>query len=163
MRSPAVSPELVTALKRLCLGHIAETLPERIVLAEKQDMSFEDLLLLCLTDEIARRDSATAENRAKKAGLDPMMRLEHFDKTSKVTFDKRMLAELTSLRFLQARRHVVILGPVGVGKTFVASALGHLACQHGYDVLFVRTDRAPAGADPLALLVGLPRLAIMAG
>jgi len=140
VRSPAVSPELVTALKRLCLGHIAETLPERIVLAEKQDMSFEDLLLLCLTDEIARRDSATAENRAKKAGLDPKMRLEHFDKTSNVTFDKRMLAELTSLRFLQARRHVVILGPVGVGKTFVASALGHLACQHGYDVLFVRTD-----------------------
>ena len=140
MRPPCVSGELVTALKRLRLGRIAETLPERLVLAEKQEMSFEDLLLLCLTDEIARRDSAAAENRATKAGLDPKMRLEHFDKTSKVTFDRRMLAELTSLRFLEARRHVVILGPVGVGKTFMASALGHLACQHGYDVLFTRAD-----------------------
>ena len=140
MIAPAISPELVAALKRLCLGRIATTLPERLVLAAKQDMSFEDLLLLCLTDEIARRDGAAADNRARKAGLDPQMRLELFDKTSKVTFDKRMLAELTSLRFLEAHKHVVILGPVGVGKTFIASALGHLACQHGYDVLFVRAD-----------------------
>lgn len=140
MTIPSTNTELVAALKRLRLGRIAETLPERLVLAEKQDMSFEDLLLLCLTDEIARRDSAAAENRASKAGLDPRMRLEHFDKTSKVTFDKRVLAELTSLRFLEARRHVVILGPVGVGKTFMASALGQLACQHGYDVLFTRAD-----------------------
>lgn len=140
MSSPIVSGELVAALKRLRLGRIAETLPERLVLADKQDMSFEDLLLLCLTDEIARRDGAAAENRAAKAGLDPSMRIEHFDKSSKVTFERRMLAELTSLRFLEARRHVVILGPVGVGKTFMASALGHLACQHGYDVLFTRAD-----------------------
>ena len=140
MKPPIVSAELVAALKRLRLGRIAVTLPERLVLAEKQDMSFEDLLLLCLTDEIARRDSTAAENRASNAGLDPSMRLEHFDKTSKVTFDKRVLAELTSLRFLDAKRHVVILGPVGVGKTFIASALGHLACQHGYDVAFARAD-----------------------
>jgi DNA replication protein DnaC len=140
MKTPTIGPELVTALKRLRLGRIANTLPERLVLADKQDMSFEDLLLLCLTDEIARRDNAAAENRATKAGLDPKMRLEHFDKTSKITFDRRMLAELTSLRFLEARRHVVVLGPVGVGKTFMSNALGHLACQHGYDVLFTRAD-----------------------
>ena len=138
MKPPIVSGELVAALKRLRLGRIAETLPERLVLADKQDMSFEDLMLLCLTDEIARRDGAAAENRATKAGLDPSMRIEHFDKTSKVSFDKRVLSELTSLRFLDAKRHVVILGPVGVGKTFMASALGHLACQHGYDVAFAR-------------------------
>ena len=60
------------------------------------------------------------------------MRLEHWDKTAKVTFDKRLLAELTSLRFLEAHRHVVVLGPVGVGKTFIANAFGHLACRHGY-------------------------------
>ena len=65
MRPPVVSAELVAALKRLCLGRIAETLPERLVLAEKQDMSFEDLLLLCLTDELAPRDGAAAENRAE--------------------------------------------------------------------------------------------------
>lgn len=45
-----------------------------------------------------------------------------------------------SLRFLEAHRHVCVLGPVGVGKTFVATALGHLACRHGYNVKFARAD-----------------------
>jgi DNA replication protein DnaC len=135
-----INPELVTALKRLKLGRILDTLAERLVLADKQDMSAQDLLLLLLTDEIARRDSAATDLRARNAGLDPSMRLEAWDKTAKVTFDKRMLAELVSLRFLEAHRHAVILGSVGVGKTFMAQALGHIACRHGYHVRFTRAD-----------------------
>lgn len=137
---PTVNHELVAALKRLKLGRIVDTLPERMVLADKQEMSFDELLLLVLTDEIARRDSTAADNRARDAGLDPAMRLECWDKTAKVSFDKRMLAELGSLRFVEAHRHAVILGPVGVGKTFVAQALGHIACRHGYHVHFTRAD-----------------------
>jgi DNA replication protein DnaC len=137
---PSLNPELVDALKRLRLGRIAASLPERLVLADKQDMSFDDLLLMLLTDEIARRDNTAADNRAAEAGLDPTMRLEQWDKTAKVAFDKRVLSELVSLRFLEAHRHVCVLGPVGVGKTFVANALGHLACRHGYNVTFARAD-----------------------
>jgi len=138
--STVLNSELVVALKRLKLGRIADTLPERLVLADKQEMTFDDLLLLILTDEIARRDNTAADLRASEARLDPAMRLETWDKTSKVSFDKRMLAELTSLRFLEAHRHVVVLGPVGVGKTFVSQALGHIACRHGYHVRFTRAD-----------------------
>ena len=138
--SATINPELVTALKRLKLGRVLDTLPERLVLADKQEMSFDDVLLLVLTDEITRRDSAAADHRARDAGLDMGMRLDLWDKTSKVNFDKRVLAELTSLRFLEAHRHVVVLGPVGVGKTFVSQALGHIACRHGYNVRFVRGD-----------------------
>lgn len=137
---PVLNTELVDALKRLRLGRIATTLPERLVLADKQDMAFDELLLMLLTDEISRRDNAAADNRAAEAGLDPSMRLELWDKTAKVSFDKRVLSELVSLRFLEARRHVLILGPVGVGKTFVASALGHIACRHGYNAKFARAD-----------------------
>jgi hypothetical protein len=106
----------VTALKRLKLGRVVETLPDRLVLADKQDMTFDDLLLLVLTDEITRRDNAATDIRANQAGLDPAMRLELWDKTAKVSFDKRMLAELVSLRFLEAHRHVAVLGPVGVAR-----------------------------------------------
>jgi DNA replication protein DnaC len=121
-------------------GRIAETLADRLVLADKQQMTFDDLLLLVLTDEISRRDSTAADVRAREAGLDSAMRLELWDKPAKVSFDKRMLSELVSLRFLEAHRHVVALGPVGVGKTFVAQALGHIACRHGYHVRFWRSD-----------------------
>lgn len=138
--SPVLSAELIVALKRLKLGRIADTLPDRLVLADKQEMTFDDLLLLVLTDEIARRDNTASDNRASQAHLDPNMRLEAWDKTAKVSFDKRMLAELTSLRFLEAHRHVVVLGAVGVGKTFISQALGHIACRHGYHVRFTRAD-----------------------
>ena len=135
-----LNPELVDALKRLRLGRIALSLPERLVLADKQDMAFDDLLLMILTDEISRRDNTAADNRAAEARLDPSMRLELWDKSAKVAFDKRLLAELVSLRFLEAHRHAVVLGPVGVGKTFIAQALGHIACRHGYHVHFTRAD-----------------------
>jgi DNA replication protein DnaC len=139
-KTTTINPELITALKRLKLGRIADTLPERLVLADKQDMSIEDILLLLLTDEISRRDGAAAQLRARDAGLDPKMRLELWDKTAKVSFDKRVLSELASLRFLESHKHVIVLGAVGVGKTFMAQALGHIACQHGYHVSFTRAD-----------------------
>lgn len=138
---PSLDPELKTVLKRLKLGNILHTLPERIVFAQAQGLSFGELLLLVLQDEVTRRDNSSAARRAQKAGLEADMVLERWDDTASVSFDKRVLAELCSLRFLEADRHVGILGPVGVGKTFLASALGHIACRHGYGVLFRRADQ----------------------
>ena len=118
MKTPTISPELRAALKRLKLGYLIDVLPDRLVLADKQSMPFDELLLVLLTDEVERRASTAAARRADTAGLDPDMTLERWDKSAKVHFDKRVFAELTSLRFLEAHRHVVVLGPVGVGKTF---------------------------------------------
>jgi len=137
---PTISPELRSLLKHLRLGQILDALPERILLAEKQGMSFEELLLIVLGDEVSRRESSAAARRALTAGLDPDMVLERWDKTASISYDKRLFAELASLRFIDAHRHVVVLGPVGTGKTFLATALGHLACKHGYHVLFQRAD-----------------------
>jgi DNA replication protein DnaC len=140
MTAKSLSVDLVGALRRLRLGRMIDTLPDRMALAEAQAMTFEDLLTLVLTDEIARRDATAVDNRVASAKLERDMCLERFDKTAKVTFDRKLFAELCSLRFLQAHRHVVILGPVGVGKTFIANALGQLACRHRYDVRFQRAD-----------------------
>jgi DNA replication protein DnaC len=137
---PSVSPELKAALKRLKLGYLIDVLPDRLLLADKQGTAFDEVLLLLLTDEISRRDSSAAARRARDAGIGDEMRLERWDKTAKVHYDKRLLSELCSLRFIEANRNVIVLGPVGVGKTFLASALGHVACRHGYQVLFRRAD-----------------------
>lgn len=137
-KTPSV--ELVRAMKELRLGQIVPTLADRITLAEKGDLPIEDFLLGLFTDEIERRRDASSTRRAHHAGLEPDMQFERWDKTAKVSFDRRVLQELTSLRFVEALRNVVVLGPVGVGKTFIANALGHVACRSGFNVRFHRGD-----------------------
>jgi DNA replication protein DnaC len=140
MASRPIPSELVSAMKRLRLGKLADTLAERVALAEKERTPIEDFLLMLFTDEVERRRASATARRADDAGLDPDMVLERWDKSAKVTFDRRVLQELCSLRFVEARRNVVVLGPVGVGKTFLANALGHLACRSGFRVRFSRAD-----------------------
>jgi DNA replication protein DnaC len=140
MKTPALSPELAAAMKRLRLGKLLDTLPERLALAKKSSMPLDEFLLLLFTDEIERRQSSAASRRAEEAGLDPDMVLERWDTTANVTFDRRVFRELTALRFIEACRNVLVLGSVGVGKTFLASALGHLACRAGFTVRFHRVD-----------------------
>ena len=69
------------------------------------------------------------------------MRLENWDDTAEVTFDRAVLDELASLRFIDAGHNALILGPVGVGKTFLATALGHAAIRRRYSVHFERGDQ----------------------
>src|ERR1700736_1280054 len=136
-----ISPDLKTILRRLRLSRILDTLPERLVLARQQKMPHQDWLLLILSDEATRRDTLSVTLRVQKAHLDPTMHLEAWDPTAKVTFDHALLNELTSLRFLHSHAHVAIVGPCGVGKTFLAHALGHIACRRGATVLALRTDQ----------------------
>jgi DNA replication protein DnaC len=136
-----IQPELKTVLRRLKLGRLLDTLPERFVLARSQKMPHQDFLLLALGDEVSRRDSVSATVRADKAGLDTDSVLERWDPSASATLDQALLNELVSLRFVEARTHVAIVGPVGVGKTFLAHALGHLACRRGHSVLAVRADK----------------------
>jgi DNA replication protein DnaC len=141
MTQEIISDDLRAVLRRLKLGPLATTLTERITLARSQRMSHHDFLLLVLGDEASRRDGAAASRRAERGHLDPAMQLHAWDESAKVTFDRTLLNELVSLRFLEQHRHVAIVGPVGVGKTFMAHALGHIACQRGYAVACVRADR----------------------
>lgn len=136
-----ISTDLKAVLRRLKLSRMLDTLPERLVLARQQKMPHQDFLMTVLSDEASRRDSQAATFRATKAGLDPDMQLERWDDSAKVTFDRMLLNELVSLRFVEANAHVAIVGPVGVGKTFLGHALGHIACRRGMSVLAVRADK----------------------
>ncbi len=141
MTPDVISPELRAMMRRLKLGRLLDTLPERLVLARQQQLAHQDFLLLLLGDEVARRDSLAVTLRASQAHLDPAMMLEQWDPTAKVTYDRALWNELVSLRFLHAHAHVAIVGPVGVGKTFLSHALGWLACRHGHTVLALTADK----------------------
>ena len=137
----AVTPELKSLLRRVKLGKTLDTLPERLTLARTSKLSHAEFLELVLADEVARRDHQSAGLRARTAKLDPTMTLEAWDGDAAVTYDTHIWAELTSLRFVDNANSALILGPVGVGKTHLAHALGHIACRRGHKVHAERADR----------------------
>jgi len=139
--APTVSPELKALLRRVKLGRCLDTLPERLALASTGGMGHAEFLELVLADEVTRRENTSADRRAKTAGLDPAMTLDRWDDTAKITYDRAIWTELCSLRFVDAGHNAVIMGPVGVGKTFLATALGHAAVRRRISVHFERCDR----------------------
>jgi DNA replication protein DnaC len=136
-----VSGELRTILRTLKLGKLLDTLPERITLAKQHHLPHADFLELVLADEVARRDTNSAALRARTAGLDPGMRLDTWDTTATVRYDQQLWTELTSLRFLDGPHGALLLGPVGVGKTHLATALGHIAIRRRHSVHMARADK----------------------
>ena len=141
MNPDVIAPDLKVALRRLRLGPLLDTLPERLAMARQQKMPHQDFMLLILGDEVVRREGKASIIRAQKAHIDPAMHLEAWDPTARISYDRELMNELGSLRFIGAHAHVAIVGPVGVGKTFLAHALGHIACRHNFSVLALRAVR----------------------
>ena len=135
-----ISPDLKRIMRQLKLGRMLDTLPERLTLARQQHLSHVAFLELVLADEASRRDASSAARRARAAGLDPAMRLDTWDESAAVRYDRTCWTELTSLRFLDGPHGALLLGAVGVGKTHLATALGHIAVRRRVPTLMLRAD-----------------------
>ena len=136
-----ISADLKALMRSLKLGKLLDTLPERLAIARQQQLPYAEFLELIFGDEVTRRDTNSAALRARAAGLDPGMRLENWDTTAAVRLDQQLWAELTTLRFLDGPFGALILGPVGVGKTHLATALGHIAVRRRVGVQMTRADK----------------------
>ncbi|HZD04494.1 MAG TPA: IS21-like element helper ATPase IstB [Longimicrobiales bacterium] len=133
-------PSLKAVLKRLKLSGILPILPDRVAYASKAGLGSLDFLELVLQDEIDRREHKNLSTRLDRAGFSEAHTFEDFDWDAPVTFDRDRVRDLFGLTFLQRHEDILFLGPVGVGKTFLACALGHAACRAGHRVLFLRSD-----------------------
>ncbi|HEX4099583.1 MAG TPA: IS21-like element helper ATPase IstB [Pseudonocardiaceae bacterium] len=136
-----VGADLTRILRTLKLSGLTTTLPERLALARARTMGHAAFLELLLSDEVSRRESRSAMLRARAAGLDPTMRLDTWNEPEDLRYDRMQWSDLTSLRFTEAHHSVLVLGPVGVGKTHLASALGHIAIRRRKSVHFSRADK----------------------
>jgi DNA replication protein DnaC len=136
-----IGAELKQILRTLKLGRMLATLPDRLALARQQQLTHVDFLELVLADEVTRRETNSAALRARAAGLDPVMRLDTWQESAAVRYDRQLWNELVSLRFLDGPHGAVVLGPVGVGKTHLASALGHIAVRRRRTVHMTRADK----------------------
>lgn len=141
MRQHELSSDLKVTLKQLRLGKLIPLLPERLRQARERQMDPADVMLMVLADEVQRRERQRLANRAAKAGLDPIRVFDEWDATARITYDSRLLDELRTLRFINDKQHVLLMGPVGVGKTLLAQALGHLAIIRGMRVEYAPADR----------------------
>jgi DNA replication protein DnaC len=132
--------ELKPLLKRLRLGYLLNTLPERLALARRDQLDYAAFLEIILADEVTRRDNRNMEIHLQQAGFEEVCRLEDFDWTASITADRRLLDAVFSLDFLNRHEHVLFVGPVGVGKSFLSQALGYAAVRAGHSVRFIRAD-----------------------
>ena len=132
--------ELTPLLKRLQLGPMAATLPERVALARRDQLDYASFLEIIVADEISRRENQRIELRLHNAGFEETCRLEDFDWAASITMDRRLLDAVFSLEFLDRHEHVLLVGPAGVGKSFLAQAIGYAAVRAGNTVRFIHAD-----------------------
>src|SRR6185295_6238358 len=138
-RSPMsleIAPDLVRRLKRLRLGGLLPTLPDRAAHARQAKLSPLEFLELLLQDEIDRRDSQGLTLRVQAAGFDEVVTSEDLVWDTAVHYDRSRVRELFRLDWLAAQENVIFCGPVGVGKSWFAEALGYSACRAGHRVRF---------------------------
>jgi DNA replication protein DnaC len=132
------------ALRTLKLSGMLDTLDARLAQARAGQLGHLDFLQVLCHDEISRRDTQAVTRRLHRARFDQQTTLEEFDFHASPKLPAAQIRDLAALRWLHAGESVILYGPVGVGKSHVAQALGHLAIRHGADVRFAKTSRVLA-------------------
>ena len=133
--------QLETALRTLKLSGMLDTLDARLIQARAGDLGHLEFLQALCEDEIARRDATAVIRRVRAARFEEPTTLEDFDFKYNPAIPAATIRDLATLRFLDAGQSIILHGPVGVGKTFIAQAIGHHACRQGHSVTFTKTSR----------------------
>jgi DNA replication protein DnaC len=118
-----------------------DTLESRLAQAHAGELGHVEFLQTLCEDELSRRDAAGIIRRVHAARFEQLCSLEDFDFNVNPLIPAALIRDLATLRFVEASESVILHGPVGVGKTMVAQALGHQACRRGYSALFTKTSR----------------------
>ncbi len=132
---------LEETLQKLKLFGMLDTLETRLAQATAGELGHVELLQRLCEDEAARRDATGLERRLKAARFEQLASIEDFDFSYNPKIPATQIRDLATLRFIEAGESVILHGPVGVGKSMIAQALGHQACRRGYSVVFTKTSR----------------------
>lgn len=137
---------LIEQLHELRLRGMATALQQLLTTPQQHALTFEERLGLLIQHERADRQSQRLRQRLRWAKLPQQAALEDLDTRSARGLDPKLIASLSTLAFIKDRLNILIAGPCGVGKSFIASALCHAACRAD---LSVRSYRLPRLIDEL--------------
>ena len=124
----------LTALK---MKHTLVILDNYLERAVKDDINVVEALDYILTEEAQNKRKRAVETQLQTSGFPMKKELKHFDFSFQPSIDKRQIDELATMRFLENGENVVFLGPPGVGKTHLATALGIVAAEHRRSTYYI--------------------------
>jgi len=131
----------VDKLHQLRLSGMAHALASQAQSPEIGQLSFEERFGLLVDSEVAERESRQNASRLKRAKLKLAATPEDVDYRHPRKLDRALFARLMTGQWVSAHQNVLICGPTGVGKTFLACALANQACRQGRSVLYARLSR----------------------
>ncbi|MDZ7802098.1 MAG: IS21-like element helper ATPase IstB [Trueperaceae bacterium] len=128
-------------LRTLQLRGMAAALEDQARTPDIETLSFEERLGLLLDREETTRADRRLKTRLTQAKLRVPASIEDIDYQAKRNLDKSVLLNLANCNWIERHQNLVITGPTGVGKTYLACALAHKACQEGHKALYQRLPR----------------------
>lgn len=132
----SVYQQLRGHLTELKLADAADALPSVLDQAQAEGWSLTHALERLLAIEVTATDARRLSGRFRFANLPTGATLDDFDLDAASGIDRSLLAELGTCRYLETATNVLLIGPPGVGKTHIATGLGHAAVQAGYRTYF---------------------------
>lgn len=127
---------LRTTLRTLRLSGLGASLEVRLAEAAGNSLSHLEFLELILQDELLVRNQRQIGRRVKSALFRETKSLSDFDFSFNASIKRRQVYDLAAGRFIRERRDVLFLGPPGVGKSYLAQAIGYEAIKSGFNVLY---------------------------
>lgn len=131
-----MNESLQTALKRLRLSGLAQSLEVRLQEASGNGLNHAEFLELILQDELAIRSERLMNRRIQAASFRDPKTLEDFDFAFNPSIKKKQIFDLATCKFVRDTRDVLLLGPPGTGKSHLVQAIGYQAIKAGHTVLY---------------------------
>ena len=161
---------LETSLRKLRLSGLASTLDVRLQEAKANRLNHAEFLELALQDELVVRKERLIARRTKTAAFREQKSLKDFDWSFNTSIKKKQIYDLATCKFIRKAGDLLLVGPPGVGKSFLVQAIGRQAIKLGHTVLYrsifdvVREflkDEAFAGEDKILAKYLKPDLLII--
>lgn len=136
-----LNQQTMSILHSLKLFGMARSLEERLTDPKQAALSHAEFVGLLVQDEKVHRDNLRLRRLLKKAKLRQEAALEDVDYQVSRGLSQQVMLELANPQWVTAHRNVLVSGPTGVGKSYIACALGNAAARAGYTVLYIRAPR----------------------